>query len=68
MCSTDQYLYEMLICFNSKLEIVDWDGVVEEKAEYSKNAGVITNCNRDHQIHYPSALPQHILDSSKHEI
>lgn len=65
----DQYLSEIRICFNKQLELVDCDGVVGEEAaySYSEDDDIITSCSRDQPIHYPSTLPQHFLDGSKHE-
>lgn len=72
----EQYLSEIRICFNKQLELVDCDGVVGALPElsehlysysYPNSDNIITSCNRNQPIHYPSKLPQHIIARSKDE-
>lgn len=58
----DIYLAEIRICFNKKLELVNCDGVRFGR-EPSKNLGdtLITNCDLNALISYPSVLPNHLL-------
>ncbi|XP_047119185.1 ribonuclease Oy [Schistocerca piceifrons] len=47
------YLFEIRICFNKTLELVDCDGI---KMKTSMDS-LITNCPHDKPIFYPSKLP-----------
>lgn len=58
--SGEQYLSEIKICFNKQLELVNCDGVLG-LPQYDD--GVITNCDSNLQINYPSTLPQYLLDN-----
>ncbi|KAG5332426.1 RNOY Ribonuclease, partial [Acromyrmex heyeri] len=54
MCVVDQktknsYVYEIRICFNKALQLVDCDGIYQFP----------TNCNRSQQIIYPNIVPRH---------
>lgn len=51
------YLSEIRICFNKQLELCDCDGVVETLSNE-----IITNCETDKPIGYPSKLPPALLE------
>lgn len=55
----EQYLSEIKICFNKKLELVDCTGI---RSEFIHDDNVISNCDPNIQINYPSTLPQHLLE------
>lgn len=64
----EQYLSEIRICFNKKLELIDCTGVVGKPfGLYGKNMynddDIITNCDRNTNINYPSTLPKYLLDN-----
>lgn len=62
----DIYLSEIRICFSKQLELVDCDGVVKPLLEGLYEGGnVITNCNVNKTIHYPSVVPPSFLN--RHE-
>lgn len=62
----DQYLHEIRICFSKALELIDCDGV--GKGFTAPNGDhLTTNCNFDHLVNYPSALPQHFQDRADHQ-
>lgn len=58
----EQYLAEIKICFTKKLDLVNCDGVVGIHSSNYVDDAVITNCDPNHEINYPSTLPQHLLD------
>lgn len=58
----EQYLSEIKICFNKKLELVDCNGVKGELVSYHDD-NVITNCDPNIQINYPNTLPEYLLDN-----
>lgn len=63
--SGEQFLSEIRICFNKKLELVDCDGTkvnFESTLPYLDNQ-VITNCHNK-TINYPNAVPKHLLDNT----
>lgn len=59
----DQYLSEIKICFNKQLELIDCNGIWNEFA-LEFNNGIITNCDLNRPINYPSTLPKYILNKS----
>lgn len=61
-----QYLSELKICFNKQLELIDCNGISDEYIIEHKN-GVITNCNARLPIHYPSTLPEYLLNNADRE-
>ncbi|XP_058815834.1 ribonuclease Oy [Topomyia yanbarensis] len=53
-----QYLNEIRICFNKSLELADCDGILFEEVAIDYPAGkVITNCNLNKPIVYPTSVP-----------
>lgn len=62
----EQYLSEIKICFNKQLELVNCNGVLGLPAPHYDD-DVITNCDPNNQINYPSTLPQYLLDNNDRE-
>jgi ribonuclease T2 len=70
----EAYLFEIRICFNKSLGLIDCDGVV---GNYRESAGeglvidyvngqLITNCDLDKPVFYPSLIPQvHYAEEKK---
>lgn len=57
------FLSEIRICFTKKLELIDCDGVVENRYPiYYRGGNVITNCDLNRAIEYPSVVPKYLLD------
>lgn len=61
--SGEQYLSEIKICFDKKLELVNCNGVLGLPQAYYDD-DVITNCDSNIPINYPSTLPQHLLNDA----
>lgn len=57
----EQYLSEIKICFDKKLELVNCDGVLNGDAT-NYNEKIITNCEPNLKINYPSELPQYLIN------
>lgn len=50
-----QYLFEIRICFDKKLNIHSCDGIVmEDFFDYDFHDEIISNCRKDVEIYYPS--------------
>lgn len=64
---SEQYLSEIKICFNKKLELVDCNGVLYESSMTEYEDGVISNCDLSEQVQYPSTLPNYLLDRTERE-
>lgn len=59
----EQYLSEIKICFNKQLELIDCNGIRLKDQQYF-NDNIISSCDPNHEVHYPSTLPQYLLEKS----
>lgn len=56
----EQYLFEIRLCFNKKLELKDC-------TRRPNSDGVLTNCNSKKKIQYASKLPDYLVGDSEED-
>lgn len=52
------YMFEIRICFNKSLELVDCDGIKLSKGNFNLSKDKLIHCDVTKPLQYPSVVPQ----------